>query len=699
MSGPADDGKVLTGSDDVHRMRPERPNLSYGVEGRLTLLLCLAAGGCALDVPASAGQAPAQLEEAARREGSFAGSVVAGLRYATATESGTTDASGRFFYRAGEKVRFSVGQLVLGEAAGKASVTALDLVPAAPGESASQVDNILTFLQTLDRDGDLNNGIEISDDAARIASTYEGKLSFAQTTAAFAADPHVTELLSALNAARVFAGADPRPRALRRAAAAREHFERATAARKLVDTQYGTLSGYAPNAATWQWLGIRYAKPPLGALRWKPPQEAERWTGTRDAVAWGDQAPQNPRFESNGEGGMSEDCLHLNVTAPADAHDLPVMVWFHGGAFTILSGNSKSYNNVDALTTKGVVLVTVNHRLGPFGYLAHPLLVADSAYGGSGNYGQMDLVMALKWVKNNIARFGGNPENVTIFGQSGGCGKVASLMNAPSAAGLFQKAACQSGTTSIAPSTVESVVASAEAIGTALFSRLGLTSVADARKLPWTAIVQSDIDAAVSREVYRPTIDNFYMSKTFYDTVKDGQPSDVPLLIGATSGDYPRLQTGLTEALPFRSAHSKAPLYVYKFSRVPAGWTSTGLRSGHGGELPYLFNYPPMYVTNYLFDLVLDTATGKRPEVPDLNGDGVTGTAGDPADVLLSMGWNGDDDQMADQLMTVWSNFAKTANPSTPELAWPPYTAANDMYVEFGAAKTEVKSGLAKAFP
>ena len=395
---------------------------------------------------------------------------------------------------------------------------------------------------------------------------------------------------------------------------------------------------------------------------------------------------------------MSEDCLNLNVTAPADAHNLPVMVWFHGGAFTILTSNSRGYNNVDALTSKGVVLVTVNHRLGPFGYLAHPLLVADSTYGGSGNYGQMDLVLALKWVKNNIAKFGGNPDSVTIFGQSGGGGKVASLMNSPMAGGLFQKAACQSGSQTIVPTAVEAAIAGAEDVGKAMFSRLKLTSVADARKLPWTAIVQSDIDAAVPREVYRPTIDNFYISKTYYDTIKDGQPGDVPLLIGSTSGDYPRLQTGLIDVMALRSAHSKAPIYVYKYSRVPAGWASTGLRSGHGGELPYLFNYPPMYANNYLFDLVLD-ATGKRPEVPDLNGDGVTGTAGDAADVLTSMGWSDEDRWFSEQLMTVWTNFAKTSSPSTPALVWPAYTPRSDQYVEFGPATIDVKTGLAKAFP
>lgn len=117
----------------------------------------------------------------------------------------------------------------------------------------------------------------------------------------------------------------------------------------------------------------------------------------REAVGWADQSAQDPTLQAVNKGGMSEDSLYLNITAPKEAEGLPVMVWFHGGSFAILSANSSQYNNPDSLTKKGVVLVTVNHRLGPFGYIAHPLLTAESGYGGSGNYGQMDLVMALEW--------------------------------------------------------------------------------------------------------------------------------------------------------------------------------------------------------------------------------------------------------------------------------------------------------------
>lgn len=633
-------------------------------------------------------------------QGVFADGTVSGLKYTSQVASGTTDADGRFSYVGTETITFSVGELVLGSTTAKAKLTAVDLFPQATSIVDQRATNALVLLQTLDQDGDLNNGTQISEQTAAVASKYAGKLGFDVAPANFASDANVVALLGELNAAQVFTDTDPRPRTLRDARAAQEYFARASAKRSVVDTQYGKVSGFAASASTWQWLGIPYAKPPLGQLRWKPPQEPDAWSKPRDAVAWSDQSAQNPSFQASAEGGMSEDSLYLNVLAPDKAVDLPVMVWFHGGAFTILTGNSKSYNNPDGITNKGVVLVVVNHRLGPFGYLAHPLLVADSSYGGSGNYGQLDLVQALRWVKNNIKNFGGNPDNVSIFGQSGGCGKVSSLMVSPLATGLFHKAICQSGTSALAPmSTPASVIADTEQVGKAMFARLNVTTVEQARALPWTAIVQSDIDAKIPREIYRPTVDNYYMSKTFYATLEAGQPSDVPLMIGATSGDYPTIIAALKEVMPFRSLHSRSNLYVYKFSTVPAGWATKGLLSGHGGELPYLFGYPPMFVNNYEFNLVLDAA-GKKPELGDLDMDGVSGTMGDDDDVLTSLAWSPQDTAITQTLMTVWTNFAKTANPSTDGLSWTPYTAANDTYVEFGPADTiAVKTGLAAAFP
>ena len=480
----------------------------------------------------------------------------------------------------------------------------------------------------------------------------------------------------------LFTDTDPRPRQVRDAADALAHFSRSTGARAVVSTTGGELRGFEADDSTWQFLGIPYAKPPLGELRWRPPVAPEPWNGVRDAVEWADQSAQDRALESINEGGMSEDSLYLNVTAPKDAENLPVMVWFHGGSFAILSANSEQYNNPDSLTKKGVVLVTVNHRLGPFGYIAHPDLSEESGYGGSGNYGQMDLVMALEWVRDNIAAFGGNADNVTIFGQSGGGGKTYSLMNSPQATGLFHKAIVMSG---FAPLDTDSVpadsLAESEAIGSALFDRVGVDSLEEARQLPWTAFTDADAANDIPRQTYRPNADYYYQPKTYYQNVLDGMPSDVPLMAGVTAGDYTSLRGAMPVWLTQRSQDYQSDQYVYKFTRVPQGWEEMGLQSCHGCELPYLFNHPSGLVQNFLLGLVL-TPEGTRPAIGDLNGNGVTGSAGDPQDIFLSMQYGADDATVSELMMTMWTHFAKTGDPSPSSLQWPAYTEANDTYLE-----------------
>ncbi|HET7793390.1 MAG TPA: carboxylesterase family protein [Rhizobacter sp.] len=629
--------------------------------------------------------------------GTFIDSPVAGLNVqGDFSGARVTDAAGQFSYSAGESLTFSIGNLVLGSATGAAVLTPLSITGGATAASDQRVHNKLILLQTLDADGDLNNGIQISEPIRTLVSSNAGAINFNQSTAAFRSS--LAPLLTALNAANVFTDLDPRARTARPAAAALEHFARSTSPRHVVATTGGQLSGFEANATTWQFLGIPYGRPPVGDLRWRPPQAAQAWSGVRHAVGWRDQSAQNPALETIGEGGMSEDSLYLHVTAPKNASNLPVMVWFHGGAFAILTSNSKQYNNADSLTAKGVVLVTVNHRLGPFGYLSHPLLTAESGYNGSGNYGQMDLVLALQWVHDNIAAFGGNPGNVTLFGQSGGGGKTYSLMNSPQATGLFHKAVVQSGASPIPNTgTPAASLAANEAIGSALFNRLGVTTLAQARGLPWTAIVQSDVDAGIPREIYRPNVDYRYLTKTYQQNVADGMPSDVPLMVGVTSGDYSTLRSALPVFMTQRTPSYQSPQYVYKFSRVPDGWAAMGLLSGHGGELPYLFNFAMGNVSNYSLNLVL-LPNGTKPPIGDLNGNGVTGTAGDAADVYASMQWGAADLATADLLMTLWTNFAKTGNPSTASLTWPAYTVANDSFVEVGPAPAAtVRTGLAAA--
>ena len=186
----------------------------------------------------------------------------------------------------------------------------------------------------------------------------------------------------------------------------------------VVKLDSGKISG-VQQGGTWTYLGIPYAKPPVGNLRWKPPEAPVAWSGTRACTQYGATCPQPPGPVSFGN--ESEDCLYLNVWTPAKTptEKLPVMVWIYGGAFTTGSGSDPRFNGVN-LTKQGVIVVTINYRVGMFGFMAHPQLSQESAHHSSGNYGLMDMIQALKWVKTNINGFGGDPGRVTVFGQSRG---------------------------------------------------------------------------------------------------------------------------------------------------------------------------------------------------------------------------------------------------------------------------------------
>lgn len=645
--------------------------------------------------------------------GIFEGGPVSGLAFTTATQTGTTDPEGTFSYGEGETVTFAIGDLVLGSTAGKDEVSAIDLVAAAQDGSDPVVNNICVLLQSLDQDGHLNNGIQITAEIADIVDNYA--LNFNQATTAFASDADVVALLAELNISGVFNDTDPRDRTLRTAQDAREYLARSLSQRNTVVTQLGMLRGYAADETTWQYLGIPYAKPPLGDLRWRAPQPAEAWEGVRQAIAWSDQAAQDFDNQRQGKGGMSEDCLYLNVTAPMDAPDsetgLPVMVWFHGGAFAVLTGNTPAYNNADALTQKGVVLVTVIHRLGPFGYLAHPFLSeeaeAEYGYQASGNYGQMDLVAALQWVQDNIAAFGGNPGNVTIFGQSGGGGKVGLLMASEMAKGLFHKAILMSGASAITDSglPLEATIQIGQTAGISLFKRLNPDYPDDgtpitleaARALPWTKIIETDDRDGITRFNYWPGVDNHFLKDTLYNTIVKGQPSDVPLLIGAVSGDSEGQIPGLIQSVQFRSEHnSNTDIYVYKFNQVPEGWAKRNLLCGHGVDLAYLFNYPVSLTKNYEFGNVLDPLTGAPLEIDGVDGDGILSDA-EAAALVDSLAWDAEDDATAELTMEIWTNFAKNGNPGNED--WPAYTNENDTYAEIENAAVTIKTGLADGFP
>src|SRR5581483_595141 len=223
-----------------------------------------------------------------------------------------------------------------------------------------------------------------------------------------------------------------------------------------VSTNAGQLRGIPHAGGGAQFFGIPYAEPPLGNLRWRAPVPAKHWTGIRNADAYGAPCVQPDLGEWNRHDAAlgREDCLYLNVDVPhwAAKESLPVMFWIHGGSNLGGSGAGPLYND-GTLAAHGVVVVTINYRLGIFGFLAHPALTAESAQHASGDYGLLDQILALKWVRANIAKFGGDPNNVTVFSQSAGAINTGLLMTSPLARNLFQKGIAESGTALAPPLT------------------------------------------------------------------------------------------------------------------------------------------------------------------------------------------------------------------------------------------------------
>ena len=269
----------------------------------------------------------------------------------------------------------------------------------------------------------------------------------------------------------------------------------------IAETTAGRIEGTLTDGiATFK--GVPYAAPPVGTLRFRPPQPPEPWTDVRETREYGPSCPQPPDRPMgwNGEPSVDEDCLYLNVWTPAiDDRERPVMVWIHGGGYAIGSGSWPLYDGTKLARRGDVVVVTVNHRLGPLGYL-HLADALGEEFATSGNNGQLDLICALEWVRDNIASFGGDPGNVTIFGQSGGGGKVTTLMAMPAARGLFHKAVAMSGSF-IATSTRES----AKQLATLVMKELALGSadVAKLHTVSMNALLEAGMAAQQKQSPFR----------------------------------------------------------------------------------------------------------------------------------------------------------------------------------------------------
>jgi para-nitrobenzyl esterase len=282
-----------------------------------------------------------------------------------------------------------------------------------------------------------------------------------------------------------------------------------------------------------EFQGIPYAAPPIGPLRWKPPQPVAAWKGVRATTRFGPRCMQLPLFDDMvfRSDGMSEDCLYLNVWKPARGEKhLPVLVYFYGGGFIAGDGSEKRYDGA-SLASKGMITVTVNYRLGVFGFFALPALAAESPQHAAGNYGLLDQVAALRWVKANIARFGGDPTQVTIAGESAGSISVSILMTSALARGLFARAIGESGAliAPIAPVSLRKL----EHQDQAMADKLGIDSLAAWRQLPAGKLLQATRAAgAAEAEV---AIDGYLLSEAPALTFARGGQAKVPLLLGSNS--------------------------------------------------------------------------------------------------------------------------------------------------------------------
>lgn len=443
----------------------------------------------------------------------------------------------------------------------------------------------------------------------------------------------------------------------------------------------GAVAGSAENGLI-VFKGIPYAAPPVGPLRWKAPQPAVPWTGVREARAYGAACPQGPEHKEPWAqvGPMSEDCLFLNVWRPARAGKYPVMVFLHGGGFTYGAAGVPLYDGT-ALAERGVVVVTINYRLGRLGFFAHPALTREDPNAPLGNYAIMDQIAALRWVKRNVAGFAGDAANVTLFGESAGAGSVQILMGSPASRGLFHKAISESGAGGSVLFPIRGGAINVEKLGEMWAASLGLKdATADQlRAIPLADIVKNGrafpfIDGKI---VTRSPGDPFYRNEQMHIPLIIGGNSNEATLGGLTEAaakallgaDFPELLQGyvamtgktpdeaaidLAEDVGFvlpsyavadKQAAAGAKAYAYYFDQVPVDARAGSAGTAHGGELEYVF--------------------GTKP---------------------AEHRWDAADRQISKLMGDYWVRFARTGNPNGGGApAWPAVTTQPTAYLAVGA--------------
>jgi para-nitrobenzyl esterase len=453
----------------------------------------------------------------------------------------------------------------------------------------------------------------------------------------------------------------------------------------VVNTNAGKVAGFKEGNIN-VFKGIPFAAPPVGDLRWKAPQKVQAWSGVKDCLQFGASPVQGEPIPFMcwseefliPKKPIDEDCLYLNVWAKSSPVKKPVLVYIYGGGFMSGGAGCAIYDGKE-MAEKDVVFVTINYRVGVFGFLAHPELTKESTYGASGNYALLDMIAALKWVKENIAAFGGDPNQVTIAGQSAGAFAVSHLCATPLAKGLFKGAIAQSGG-SVLSSTLRPTtnLQQAEKMGLDFAKKLNANSIDDLRKLSAQQILKSSSGLAY------PIEDGYVLPSSIADIYAKGVQNDVALILGWNFDDrvsgppvkaeaykiqlqkqyganvekvlqyYPATNDSIAaisqdnlnrdaffgvQGFAWANAQlqkGKSNIYVYNFNRkLPAYTAASNFGAFHTGEVPYVFN---------------NLKTVNRP-------------------------WQDVDMQLADQMSTYWVNFVKTGNPNGSKLTqWPTYT-------------------------